>query len=460
MREHPVRGGHRQLAMCDVRLGARASEEAGRQRGRYWINSEPRSGVTPSWLRSHAGEKLRFSANVRLMRRTLILSLLWISILPGFAAGKHRYLFVWVGDDDKKASDFLTVIDADPASAKYGQVVATAPTGTAAAVPHHTEDSLPPNQHLLANGFEAGETWLFDLREPLVPRVLTSFGELDGYNHPHTYIRLRNGDVVATFQYHGDHHTGGLVEFDERGKVIHSGSAVDPHAPNLLIEPYSVVALPAIDRAISTDTSMMDHARRPGGKVQLWRLSDLKLLSTFELPPGPHRTENQWTGEPRLLADGSVYVHTFHCGLYRLTALETTSPHASFVHRFEGDGCGVPIVISHWWLQTVPEAHAVVTLDIADADHPREVGRLTLDEKQGPHWIALEPGGKRIVINSGEYAEHRVFIANFNPQTGSLTLDERFRDRGSNRPGVSMDGKRWPHGFKGNAYPHGAVFSR
>lgn len=64
------------------------------------------------------------------------------------------------------------------------------------------------------------------------------------------------------------------------------------------------------------------------------------------------------------------------------------------------------------------------------------------------------------MINSGEYAEHRLFIANFDPQTGALSVDEKFRDRGSDRPGVSMDGKTWPHGFHGNAYPHGAVFSR
>jgi hypothetical protein len=111
-------------------------------------------------------------------------------------------------------------------------------------------------------------------------------------------------------------------------------------------------------------------------------------------------------------------------------------------------------------LQTVPAEHAVVALDITDPEHPREVSRVTLDAKQQPHWIALEPGGRRIVINSGEYGEHRVFIAGFDPQTGKLFLDERFRDQGSDRPGVSMDGKTWPHGFHGNAYPHGAVFSR
>ncbi|HXZ31644.1 MAG TPA: hypothetical protein VEH30_05135 [Terriglobales bacterium] len=51
-------------------------------------------------------------------------------------------------------------------------------------------------------------------------------------------------------------------------------------------------------------------------------------------------------------------------------------------------------------------------------------------------------------------------MVNFDPQAGALTLDSRFRDAGSDRAGVSMDGKSWPHGFKGDAYPHGTVFSR
>ena len=39
------------------------------------------------------------------------------------------YLYAWAGDEDEKDSDFLSVIDADPASATYGKVVATAPIG-------------------------------------------------------------------------------------------------------------------------------------------------------------------------------------------------------------------------------------------------------------------------------------------------------------------------------------------
>jgi hypothetical protein len=100
-----------------------------------------------------------------------------------------------------------------------------------------------------------------------------------------------------------------------------------------------------------------------------------------------------------------------------------------------------------------------VTLDLADMEHPREVSRLEFDEKQKPHWLTADATGDRLVMNSGEYGEHRLYIVNFDRKTGALKLDEKFRDAGSERPGVSMDGKKWPHGFEGDGYPHGTVFS-
>ena len=42
--------------------------------------------------------------------------------------------------------------------------------------------------------------------------------------------------------------------------------------------------------------------------------------------------------------------------------------------------------------------------------------------------------------------------------TVPASLDERFRDPGSDRPGVSFERAEWPHGRTGPARPHGTVF--
>jgi hypothetical protein len=390
-----------------------------------------------------------------------LLLLLWAA---GGYAQSNSYLFVWAGDDARKSSDFLAVIDADSKSPHYGQAVASVGVPGPSGTPHHTELEMPEGGFLLANAFESGRTMLFDLREPLRPLLATSFGDLDGYMHPHTYVRLANGHVLATFQYHGGHDPkadgGGLVEFDERGHLIRSSSAMDRAAKGELIRPYSLVVVPALDRIVSTNTAM--HEKDGDSRtVQVWRLSDLKLLRTVVLPPGPRGSEQKFPGEPHVLADGkTVLVHTFSCGLYEMKGIDTDQPSVQHLKTFDGESCAVPLRLGHYWVQTLFSAHALATYDISDLAHIREVSRVTLDDKQKPHWIAADEDGRRIVLNSGEYGEHRLFMVNFDPQTGGLKLDERFRDPGSARAGVSMDGKSWPHGFHGDAYPHGTVFSR
>src|SRR5271170_2636100 len=115
---------------------------------------------------------------------------------------------------------------------------------------HHTEYTMPASGMLFANDHEAGRTFIFDVRDPLHPKVATSFADMAGYMHPHSYLRLPNGHVLATFQH--AHHgatpglneepmgkTGGLVEIDDQGHVIRSAGNADPAFAGALLTPYS-----------------------------------------------------------------------------------------------------------------------------------------------------------------------------------------------------------------------------
>lgn len=411
---------------------------------------------------------------------------LLLAVLIALCGASHQapggsYLFMWAGDATGKASDFLAVIDASPASPRYGTVVASLATGVAGTHPHHTEHEMPANGHLLANGFHAGRTWLFDLSNPVAPRIITSFGDVAGFSHPHSFVRLANGHVLTTFQYRaqaghtpaGSGHntsshvaersTGGLVEMDERGRPVRSANAGDPAIKDKRIYPYSVLPLPAFDLAVSTTTDMDEGNKAATSEwIQLWQLSQLKLRRSIALQPGPRGDENQFTGETRLLPDGkSVYIHTFNCGLYLLRDIDMPEPKTSFVKGFTGKNCGVPILTGHYWIQTVPDAHALVALDITNPEQPREVSVLNVGADEQPHWISIDSTGRRIVLNSsGAGTGNRLFIINFDPANGRLSFDERFRDEDSSRPGVRLTGKTWPHGFTGTPIPHGTVFSR
>lgn len=114
------------------------------------------------------------------MRDLCCFVLLLFCAVRGYAQS-NSHLFVWAGDDIKKSSDFLAVLDADSKSPHYGEVIASVAVPGPSGTPHHTELETPESGVLLANAFESGRTMLFDLRQPQHPSLVTSFGDLDGY---------------------------------------------------------------------------------------------------------------------------------------------------------------------------------------------------------------------------------------------------------------------------------------
>ena len=146
-----------------------------------------------------------------MLKRIAVSALLLCAFsLPGLAENSMpptgHYLFAWTGDADKKGNDFLAVIDADPASATYGRLVTTLATDQQTVRIHHTEYVMPASGMLFANDHDVGRTFIFDVNDPVHPRIVTSFTDMDGYMHPHSYVRLPNGHVLATFQH--SHHGG------------------------------------------------------------------------------------------------------------------------------------------------------------------------------------------------------------------------------------------------------------
>ena len=392
---------------------------------------------------------------------------------PGAAGSPAQYLYLWTASDDVTQPDFLAVLDVTENGARYGRLVTTLPVPGRGNVPHHTEHEMPVDGQLFANGFGSGQSFVFDLTNPAQPRVVSQFGDLEGYSHPHSFLRLPNGNVLATFQMRhlvpntGEAATvtaGGLVELTTAGVPVRSRSANYAGAdPGLRV--YSGAIVPTFDRIVTTTTDMdKDNDSTASRHLQVWRLSDLSLLRTFPLPDGAAGSEGLLTAEPRLLDDGrTVLVSTFNCGLYLMNGLEGDAPSARLVASFPrkpGTSCAIPVIAGHYYLVTVPAWSAVVSLDISDPAAPREVSRVSLGDGDVPHWIAIAPDRRRVVVTGYQGMRHRVVIARFDPATGRLTLDERFREEGATEPGFRMDNKTWPHGGTAKGIPHGAVFSR
>jgi hypothetical protein len=384
---------------------------------------------------------------------------------PHVATASSDYLYLWASSTDATQPDFLAVLDVrpTPTETRYGALVTTLAVPGRSHRTHHTEHTLAADRQLFANGFGSGQSFIFDLRSPAAPRLANQFGNVGPLMHPHSFWRLPNGNVIATFQMQHDGQAtrpGGLVEMTPTGRVVRSASAnlttVDER-----IRPYSAAVLPAVDRVVVTTTDMdrNDTTR----VVQFWKLSDLTLAASIELPNGP-QGEGYATAEPRVLSDGkTVLVSTFNCGLYLVEDAASASPTARLVASFprkQGTSCAVPVVAGHYWIATVPAWSAVVSLDVSDPARPREVSRISLGPDDVPHWLGIEPNQRRIVVTGYAGMKTRVLIATFDANTGALAWDTRFRADGASEPGFRMEGVRWPHGGGASAVPHGAVFSR
>lgn len=383
----------------------------------------------------------------------------------GERQSEPRYLFAWSGDEDRQDSDFLAVIDLRRDGDRYGTIVATVPVGERGLWPHHTEHEMPAGRRLFANGYAGNRTFVIDLRSPLRPRVVSRFTGGGDLSFLHSFARLPNGHVLATFQAHGPGNVmpGGLAELDQTGRVVRSRSAGDPAADQTTLRPYSLAVVPALDRVVVALTYMPIptwHPLRPsiahdhsGNQVQVYRLSDLSLIRTIRLPTSDAPIE------PRLLRDGrTVLVASVECRLYRVTGLEGPEPGVELIHEERPRGCAMPVVVGNYWIQAHAADHRVYALDISDLHNVRRVSSLAFDERQRPHWLAVH-GARIVMVNEpSPLAERRIWMLRVDEATGQLTIDGDFRDAGSSRPGIAFDRPTWPHGATGNAVPHGTVF--
>ncbi len=390
------------------------------------------------------------------MRLLAVILFLIAATTAGRSATLPRYLVAWGMETkgypgDQAGHDFLAVFDiGDPAH--FGRLVAMLPVATRSQMAHHANYEIPPNGMLFANDFMAARSYLFDLRDPLKPRVAASFGDAGRYTHPHSFAYLSNGHTLATYQQKGadDTAAGALVELDGNGGVIRSSDASDATVEPF-IRPYSLQVLEKLDRVVTTSADMMP-SDKSSHVVQVWRLSDLKLIKTVVLPkPARYKgVAGEDADEARVLSDGkTVLVQTGRCGLYKLNGIAGTDPTAQFVYDLGYRACpGVPVVIGNYWIEPSMSGHCITALDVRDPSHPVEVSRLVLGGDAYPHWLSREPGGNRIVITGFGSILNRISFATIDPQTGALNLEKRTIDFN----------RKWPDGWNGPAVPHAALF--
>ena len=348
--------------------------------------------------------------------------------------------------------DFLAIYGVG--NVNFGKLVSFVPTTTPSQMAHHINFAMGRHRLLFTNDFMAAESYVFDVDDPHKPAISATFTNAGPYTHPHTFVQLSNGHILATYQVKDNvDTTGGLVELDINGRMIRASDASAPNVdPN--IRPYSLQVIESLDRVVTTTAVMPPlETKEAAHEVQVWRLHDLKLLKTIDLPKPPtfKGIANQDPDEAALLADGkTLLVKTSRCGLFELTGVEGSDPEAQFVYDFGGRSCsGVPVVVGNYWIEASMSNHDIVALDVHDPAHPVEASRLYLGPNAIPHWMSGDASTGDLVITGFGSLLHRISLAHVDTRTGALTLDSR---------AIDMLRQRWPDGWNGAAVPHGTMF--
>lgn len=386
------------------------------------------------------------------MRRGVACGALWLlgacggppDVAP--AADADRHLYVWAGAMDSTVHDALLVIDADTASSTYATVVGQAEVGAHGTMPHHIERRVSPDGRLLANGWVAGTSWVFDVRNPRAPTIQ---GELatagDSLGWAHDFAPMPNGNTLVAFnagagEYDGP---GGLAEVDRDGTVLQAAVAHSPEAGDTAMNPYTVTMVPNRDRAVVGLGEMgmgPDYPYRSTSALQLWATDSLRPLALIPLPANGSDQGHVAASTVATTASGAVFANTFFCGLFHVSGLEGDAPVATRVFTFPGGAnddelCAVATTVGNFWIQAVEALPGVMVLDVSDPLAPREVARLMLDPARfpAPHWVSADRGGTRLAITGhGPW----LALATFDPATGALTLDARFRGAEASSAGM------------------------
>jgi selenium binding protein SBP56 len=387
----------------------------------------------------------------------LVLALAGTTLARNDAHDDHkaaRTLYVWSGDQARVAPDFLTVIDFDEDSPRYGKVVTTVPVpgpGSSGNEPHHCHLSADKNilacGGLLALLHNQNSIFFFDVSQPRRPRFLFStIGTLS--NATDDFLPLNGGGFLVTQM--GSHEggvPGRVAEFDKNLRMV---AEWPTNPPEHDFNPHGISARPELNLMVTSDFMMPASSLNvvPGdpllrGSIRVWDLQRRSILRTIVIPSAIGTMDVKLIpNDPQGRAftagmfDGFVYLVDTRSGTSQVVFdCETIVPHID-----------VPVRGGMTQLMAMPrsgdrlifalfQAGQVGMLDVSNPEHPVQAGIVNLGVDTGPHMISLTDDDKRLVVsdyflNEDDFGkihfegDHHVHVVKVS--RNRLALDPRF----------------------------------
>jgi len=323
----------------------------------------------------------------------------------------EEYLYIWAGDQARKAPDFLAVVDFNETSPTYGKVLGTAPLpdpGSTWNEPHHV--GLSHDGNVLACGGLLSvlkgqkEIFFFDLTDPKAPKLL---GDADPPLSAiaDEFYSLESGGFLVTMMGGAQGHAPGrVVEFDASRNLVAEYPA-DP--PEDGFNPHGISVRPEMNLMVTSDficPSTTLHAVKGDpafrGSVRVWDFQERKIVRTIQVGKSSGTIDvrlipaDQWgRAYTAGMIDDKLYIVDTGGGSARpVFDFATIAPNGwPQLMRMTRDGTRLFV--------TMNDAGKVVMFDTSNPDQPTVLKVLNLGEKSGPHYLTLSPDESRLVVS-------------------------------------------------------------
>lgn len=368
---------------------------------------------------------------------------------------RAKTLYIWAGDQERRAPDFLAVVDFDEESFTYGKVLKTVsipPPGNTGNEPHHCH--LSADKRVLACGgllsVLKGQNgiFFFDVSNARDPRFLFVTGAPQSAITDDFYPLPQGGFLITQMGSETGGTPGRVAEFNRHLQLVREWpddlpqDGFDPHGISARPDLNLLLTSDFIDAASTLNTSPGDPVLR--GAIRVWDLAARSIIRTIQIPGAVGTMDVKLIpGDPLGRAytagmfDGFVYlIDPFAGTAARVFDCETIVPHIE-----------VPVRGGMTQLLEMPEtgdrllfasfqAGQVGMLDVTDREHPVQTGIVNLGVGAGPHDISLTDDGRRLIVtdyflNEDDFGkihfegDHKVHVIKV--LKDKLKLDHRFQ---------------------------------
>ena len=322
----------------------------------------------------------------------------------GFAANEPedparppKTLYIWAGEQARRAPDFLAVINFDEDSDDYGKVVRTVPVpppGNVGNEPHHCHLSADKNT-LACGGLLSllrGQNgiFFFDVSQPREPRFLFAASAPLSSITDDFFPLPAGGFLITQMGSATGGSPGRVAEFDRNLRLVREWPDTPPPDG---FNPHGISARPELNLMVTSD--FIDPASTlnivPGdpilrGAIRVWDLAKRSIVRTVRIPDAIGTMDVRLIpGDPLGRAftagmfDGFVYLVDTRAGTAKkVFDCETIVPHIE-----------VPVRGGMTQILAMPEsgdrlifasfqAGQVGMLDVSDPEHPVQSGIVNL----------------------------------------------------------------------------------